>query len=484
MPNWCQNLMVMRKEDRIKLEPFITLEGEELRLDFNKVIPKPDTVWDGTGDVDRDSEEFKKKYPDGDWYNWNCDHWGTKWNSCHNDIPTLSPDQEEYTVWFDTAWSPPLPVIEELSRHMDFMYFYIEEGCHFAGAVPCTSDHSYPCYMDDPEGDDYGAIYEEIYGRSLYSEYIDEPERFFDTVNETLMVIFDYVRRTQQTNAPVHAHNLMVPGAILRTLDRYFELYKQCTAVIFDPVLKSDEVRSDALVKELLTTISQRDMLLDFEDAKQVPSIEQREDFVSIYSIGNQMKKMLRQVRQDMAHEDFGLTAERLNQQAINSLRRSSNRPKEIEQNGVLGIDSVIGRRAIFSRFIDSFSPLSVNSTMAVFMGTLARKDSRDDPVPSEQEATGTDITRFIDLTRALFELYDELPMMSANEFLRLVECYAKSSLMNFNELTVSRKTLLPFEAELKDLERQLYRIQFKNKVYTSIGYNNQFAANAIGWCW
>ena len=58
MPNWCQNLMVMRKEDRIKLEPFITLEGEELRLDFNKVIPKPDTVWDGTGDVDRDSEEF------------------------------------------------------------------------------------------------------------------------------------------------------------------------------------------------------------------------------------------------------------------------------------------------------------------------------------------------------------------------------------------------------------------------------------------
>jgi hypothetical protein len=45
--------MVMRKEDRIKLEPFITLEGEELRLDFNKVIPKPDTVWDGTGDVDR-----------------------------------------------------------------------------------------------------------------------------------------------------------------------------------------------------------------------------------------------------------------------------------------------------------------------------------------------------------------------------------------------------------------------------------------------
>ena len=155
----------------------------------------------------------------------------------------------------------------------------------------------------------------------------------------------------------------------------------------------------------------------------------------------------------------------------------------EIEPNGVLGIDSATGRRAIFSRFIDSFSPLSVNSTMSVFMGTLAQKDSKDDPVPSDREATGIDITRFIDLTRALFELYDELPTMSSNEFLRLVECYTQSSLMNFNELIVFRKTLLPFEAELKDLERQLYRIQFKNKVYTSIGYNNRFAANAIGWC-
>ena len=184
-----------------------------------------------------------------------------------------------------------------------------------------------------------------------------------------------------------------------------------------------------------------------------------------------------------MLFRSFGLTAERLNQQAINSLRRSSRQPKEIEQNGVLGIDSVIGRRAIFSRFIDSFSPLSVNSTMSVFMGTLAQKVSKDDPVPSDREATGVDITRFIDLTKALFELYDELPTMSTDEFLRLVECYAKSSLMNFNELTVSRKTLLPFEAELKDLERQLYRIQFKNKVYTSIGYDNRFAANAIGWC-
>ena len=54
---------------------------------------------------------------------------------------------------------------------------------------------------------------------------------------------------------------------------------------------------------------------------------------------------------------------------------------------------------------------------------------------------------------------------------------------MNFDETLADRELLKPYEAELKDLERRLYRIQFKNKVYTSIGYNNRFTTNAIGWC-
>jgi hypothetical protein len=44
------------------------------------------------------------------WYDWAVKHWGTKWNAY--DVKRLN----ETTVRFDTAWSPPIPVIEALSR--------------------------------------------------------------------------------------------------------------------------------------------------------------------------------------------------------------------------------------------------------------------------------------------------------------------------------------------------------------------------------
>lgn len=51
----------------------------------------------------------KQKYGCADWYDWSCKNWGTKWNACETYI-------DGNTVYFDTAWSPPLPVIEKLSK--------------------------------------------------------------------------------------------------------------------------------------------------------------------------------------------------------------------------------------------------------------------------------------------------------------------------------------------------------------------------------
>lgn len=46
------------------------------------------------------------------WYGWCCENWGTKWNAyergCDGD-----------TIYFETAWSAPHPVIEELARLSD-----------------------------------------------------------------------------------------------------------------------------------------------------------------------------------------------------------------------------------------------------------------------------------------------------------------------------------------------------------------------------
>lgn len=45
------------------------------------------------------------------WYDFCVTYWGTKWNACDVDISS-----DENTIFFNTAWSPPLPVILALSE--------------------------------------------------------------------------------------------------------------------------------------------------------------------------------------------------------------------------------------------------------------------------------------------------------------------------------------------------------------------------------
>lgn len=49
-------------------------------------------------------------YGHKDWYSWSCEKWGTKWNSYE------SYKLSENEITFKTAWSPPIPVIIELSK--------------------------------------------------------------------------------------------------------------------------------------------------------------------------------------------------------------------------------------------------------------------------------------------------------------------------------------------------------------------------------
>jgi len=44
------------------------------------------------------------------WYYWCCKNWGTKWNSYENE------EQDEDTISFETAWSPPEEVIARLAQ--------------------------------------------------------------------------------------------------------------------------------------------------------------------------------------------------------------------------------------------------------------------------------------------------------------------------------------------------------------------------------
>lgn len=55
------------------------------------------------------SEAFKKKYGHDNWYDWQREAWGTKWNAYEQDL------RDNGDIKFETAWSTPFNLILRLS---------------------------------------------------------------------------------------------------------------------------------------------------------------------------------------------------------------------------------------------------------------------------------------------------------------------------------------------------------------------------------
>ena len=67
-------------------------------------------------------------YGSTDWYEFHIDKWGTKWNA-----RTMYLDEESGFVEFQTAWSCPFEILEELSKYTDIAVSYADEdlGANF-----------------------------------------------------------------------------------------------------------------------------------------------------------------------------------------------------------------------------------------------------------------------------------------------------------------------------------------------------------------
>ena len=77
-------------------------------VDFEKILPMPDTVYNGSlGIRERDL------YGENNWYDWRIGNWGTKWNSYGYTENTTFQDGK---IKFLTAWSAPHPILKKLSE--------------------------------------------------------------------------------------------------------------------------------------------------------------------------------------------------------------------------------------------------------------------------------------------------------------------------------------------------------------------------------
>lgn len=139
MPNWTNNTIVFESEEDCKkvweamsLETFATkllpdgnyAKFKTKRFTYNSVVPSP-----------KIKEECPKEYlinenshvqiledrPWFDWYKWNIDNWGVKWDAC-------DPYQDHCCIYFDSPWSKPDDKVFQAIADKFGVSFYTEHN--------------------------------------------------------------------------------------------------------------------------------------------------------------------------------------------------------------------------------------------------------------------------------------------------------------------------------------------------------------------
>jgi hypothetical protein len=139
MPNWCNNSLTISHDDPAMIaRARQAIKDDRLLSEF---IPVPQDLVDtvagfSSGDEQRKLDEQIAKnletYGFKDWYEFCVNQWGTKWDINGGEITGESDTC--LTMYFDTAWSPPIEAyrkLDELGFNIEAMYY--ESGMGFCG---------------------------------------------------------------------------------------------------------------------------------------------------------------------------------------------------------------------------------------------------------------------------------------------------------------------------------------------------------------
>jgi len=136
MPNWCANRVTFTHKDPAMIQR--VRDGFKAERLFSEFLPCPAELHEHTAPEQDESRaaEFMEKYGASDWYMWQSNTWGSKWD-VGDGGQDFSEDNSpnETTLLFDSAWGPPIAFFEYMVEQ-DFevkAYFY-EPGMCFAGS--------------------------------------------------------------------------------------------------------------------------------------------------------------------------------------------------------------------------------------------------------------------------------------------------------------------------------------------------------------
>lgn len=185
MPNWCENELTIKGDATTVEQCLASIKGENGILDFDSIVPTPECLkntesgsletygllicgygnddaynmvlsypWVKGEDITTKAQLrifLKQRFPEAEaigkkamqaiqetgyssWYGWNNANWGTKWNA--SDPEFVSQTKSNVTIGFNTAWSPPVPVIAALAAKfptLSFVHKFWEGGMGYKG---------------------------------------------------------------------------------------------------------------------------------------------------------------------------------------------------------------------------------------------------------------------------------------------------------------------------------------------------------------
>jgi hypothetical protein len=141
MPNHVTNAIEFATQEDFELAK-TKLTNEDGYVDFELLVPTPLNVY--LGNTSREDDQDFGQFT---WYAWNRENWGTKWNAYDTEV-----EEELRIIRFDTAWSPPYPIIVALSRHVpNFTHYYIEETYESWGKEVWRDGSRVAYWKNDPE---------------------------------------------------------------------------------------------------------------------------------------------------------------------------------------------------------------------------------------------------------------------------------------------------------------------------------------------